>query len=356
MTADELTADQAADNPVTMPDPARSLGITVQHSLAPPDGRTKYVDQIVDGAAPGVRIRYFSTRAALFGRYDVFHAHWPELMIRGTGRLRRFGRRRAMDLLLLKLRIQQIALVRTVHNVHPHEPGPASEQRSLARFDKAVDLFIRLNPTTGLPVEADSVVILHGHYVDQFAVHPCPPSEPGRVLYFGIIRAYKGVDRLFDAFRQLDDPALSLRVVGSPSRGQRDLVTARCRLDDRSSAVLRYVEDEELVDEIGRAELVVLPYREMHNSGSILVALSLARPVLVPRAPANTVLSTEVGPGWVIEYDGELGPEHIRAALELVRQGPPQAAPDLSRRDWRRLGDEHLAAYERAISRVRTTA
>jgi beta-1,4-mannosyltransferase len=327
--------------------------ITVQHSLAPPDGRTKYVDQIVDGASPQVRIRYFSWRRALFGNYDVFHVHWPELMIRGEGRLRRFGKRRAMRMLVLRLRARRIPLVRTLHNVRPHEEGSAPEQRSLARFDQAVDLYIRLNPTTELPTEADAVTIPHGHYVDQFAVHPLPPSESGRILYFGIIRAYKGVDRLFDAFRQLDDDSLTLRVVGSPSVGQRAIVEGRCALDKRTSAWLRYVDDAELVDEIGRAELIVLPYREMHNSGSILVALSMARPVLVPSSPANDALSAEVGPGWIISYDGELSPRHIQDALEVVRTTAPEARPDLSRRDWRLLGEEHHAAYERAIRRVR---
>ena len=81
MTAQDLTAPAHSAEP---PSAGGSRRIAVQHSLAPPDGRTKYVDQIVDGAAPDVRIRYFSWRAALLGRYDVFHVHWPELMIRGA--------------------------------------------------------------------------------------------------------------------------------------------------------------------------------------------------------------------------------------------------------------------------------
>jgi len=113
---------------------------------------------------------------------------------------------------------------------------------------------------------------------------------------------------------------------------------------------LRRVDDAEMVDEIGRAELIVLPYREMHNSGSILVALSLGRPILVPRTPTNTALAEEVGSDWVIEYDGDLTPELITSALERTRTRPPEGLPALSGRDWDVLGLQLKKAYEGAIA------
>ncbi|KQQ92592.1 hypothetical protein ASF62_12130 [Leifsonia sp. Leaf325] len=329
--------------------PAPSRPLVVQHTLAPPDGRTKYVDIIVDGASPDVSIRYFTWKGALSADYDVLHVHWPELMIRGKKSWKRFARRRALQVLVFRLKRKRIPIVRTLHNVTPHEEGSAAENRSLDLIDRSTSLYLRLNPTTELPTEAEAVTILHGHYIEKFAQHPLPPREPGRILYFGIIRPYKGVDLLLDAFRELPGDDLTLRVVGSPSVGQRELVEERIARDPRTSALLAYVDDDVLVSEIGQAELVVLPYREMHNSGAILVALSLSRPALVPRSPANTALREEVGPGWVIEYDGELTPEVIAEALQTVRTVAADDAPDLSRRDWKVLGEEHAAAYRRAI-------
>ncbi|KQO95399.1 glycosyltransferase [Leifsonia sp. Leaf264] len=337
----------ATENPTIV---GTTRPLVVQHTLAPPDGRTKYVDIMVDGAAPDVTIRYFTWKRALAADYDVFHVHWPELMIRGKKPLKRFARRRALQVLVFRLKRRRIPIVRTLHNVTPHEAGSAGENRSLDLVDRATSLYLRLNPTTELPTDAEAVTILHGHYIEKFAQYPLPEREHGRILYFGIIRPYKGVDLLFDAFRELPGDDLTLRVVGSPSVGQRELVEERVTRDPRTSALLAYVDDDVLVDEIGRAELVVLPYREMHNSGAILVALSLSRPALVPRSPANTALREEVGPGWVIEYDGELGPEQIAAALQTVRTVGADAAPDLSRRDWNVLGREHEAAYRRAIA------
>lgn len=327
-----------------------SAVLVVQQSLAPPDSTTQYVDSIVDGLAPGVELLFFSWRGALLAHYDVLHVHWPELMIRGRSPLHRFLRRRALDVLLVRLALQRIPLVRTVHNLEPHERGPAAERRSLARIDRATDLFIRLNPTTVTPGATPAVTVLHGHYRDQFAEHPLPESEPGRLLYFGIIRPYKGVVELMDVFRGAHDDSLSLHVVGSPSAGQRELVEERAARDFRVHTTLRRVDDAEMVDEIGRAELVVLPYREMHNSGSILVALSLGRPILVPRTPTNTALAEEVGSDWVLEYDGDLTPERVTSALERIRTHPPEGLPALSGRDWDVLGRELKRAYEGAIA------
>jgi len=328
-----------------------AANLVVQQSLAPPDDTTQYVDSIVDGLAPGVELLFFSWRSALTARYDVLHVHWPELMIRGRSPSHRFLRRRALDVLLVRLALQRIPLVRTVHNAEPHEKGPVAERRSLRRIDKATDLFVRLNPTTVTPAGVPAVTILHGHYRDQFARHPQPPSEQGRLLYFGIIRPYKGVVEFIDVFRGVEDPTLSLHVVGSPSAGQRELVEERTARDDRVTATLRRVDDDEMVREIALAELVVLPYREMHNSGSILVALSLARPVLVPRTPANSVLAEEVGSDWVIEYDGELTPETITATIADLRARPRTGTPALAGRDWDRLGLQLKEAYQDAVTR-----
>ncbi|WP_419817215.1 glycosyltransferase [Glaciibacter flavus] len=343
----------AASLPLQPADAIAPDWIAVQLTLRPPDGRTKYVDQLVDGAADGVELRYFSWRSALSGSYDVFHAHWPELMIRGSSAAKRFAQRRAMQILRLRLRLLRVPIVRTVHNLAPHEVGSAAERRALAAFDRSTTLFIALNPTTKAPTSAPLARIPHGHYLHRFSDFPHAEPVSGRILYFGIIREYKGVDRLLDVFRDVSDDRLTLRVVGSPSRGQAEMVADRLALDPRASARLAYVDDEELVDEVTRAELVVLPYREMHNSGSVLVALSLGRPSLVPRSPTNTALSAEVGAGWIIQYDGELEARHIVDAIDQVRALPIESRPDLGGRDWSVIGEQHRAAYRRAIQMVR---
>lgn len=327
--------------------------IVVQQTLSPPNGTTRFVDHMVASQNPRVTHRYFSWRSAILTRYDVFHVHWPELTIRAASPARRFARRRLLDALLLRARITRTPIVRHLHNLEPHEAGSAAEKRALRRIDEATDLYIRLNPTTVPPTDRPVVTALHGHYRDAYAQHVVPPTVPGRLLYFGIIRPYKGVDRLATVFSQLTDPDLALRIVGSAPGDQKAMVEAHAARDERISADLRFVSDAELAGEVGQAELVILPYHEMHNSGTILVALSLDRPVLAPRTPPNEALAAEVGPGWVILFDGELTPDVIRDAVATVRTGARDARPDLSARDGAHIDQVIESAYRSAIAQTR---
>jgi beta-1,4-mannosyltransferase len=340
-----------ADEVPAAPLPTEDLPepLVVLHSLRPPDGTTKYVDQMVGGAAPGVELRFFRWPAALLGHYDVLHVHWPELLIRDSRRpWLRILKRRLLDLLLLRLRLQRIPVVWTAHNLSPHEAGSPAEQRSLRRFARSIDLVVRLNAASRVDAGREQVTVPHGHYRRPFAAHTRPGAEPGRVLYFGIIRAYKGVDALIDAFGDLSRTDARLRVVGDPHDGWADVVTAAEARDPRVSSVLRFVDDRELVGEISRAQLVVLPYRGgMHNSGALLAALSLDRPVLVPESPTNAQLADEVGTGWVLQYSGELTAAVLAEALAAT-SACPAAPPRLDARDWDEVGRRHREAYSRA--------
>lgn len=308
-----------------------------------------YIVQLAEAvAAGGARVEYFSWPRGLSGRYDVLHVHWPEVMIRRAGRAARWAARARFALLMLVITIREIPVVRTVHNIASHEDGDLVEHRLLRWCERQTRFWILLNPDTPLPDGLPHAVILHGHYSDWFARFPTPVAKAGRVMTFGLIRPYKGTDKLLGVFRSLADPDVRLRVVGRPTTADlHALVTGACEQDARISALLRHVDDESLSAEIGQAQLVVLPYREMHNSGALILALSLSRPALVPRSPTTTALAAEVGPGWVHLYDGVLSTADLATALGSPT---PAAPPDFRRRDWPGIGRAHVRAYEAALA------
>ncbi|MFF2371026.1 glycosyltransferase [Agromyces sp. NPDC058110] len=240
-----------------------------------------------------------------------------------------------------------------MHNVAPHESGAAGEERLLEKLDDRTTVWIRLNETTDVPEGKEWVDIPHGHYRSVFGATDRAPV-PGRMLQFGLLRPYKGVEALIAAFCRTDDAAASLRIVGKPySAEYGEHIVSLCANDPRITTELDFVPDSALADEVRDAELVVLPYTEMHNSGVILVSLSLDRPVLAPRTRVNEALAAEVGPGWIHFFDDALGPEVLVETLHAVRTGSGAPVPDLSARDWEVVGLRHRDAYRRALQRAR---
>ncbi len=318
-----------------------------------------YLLQLSEGLQQHAAVEGFGWRRALTARYDVVHLHWPEAMLHGSTPARSLARRVLVRALLLRLRLTRTAVVRTLHNVRSHETVPRSEQKLLDRIDRRTDLWIRLNAAT--PVLPASLVrtIPHGHYRAWYAGYRDTGPVAGRLLFFGLIRPYKGVETLVSVFRETaalpGNQELSLHIVGRPySPAIAEDLRDRVGDDTRIALRLGHASDAELAEEIHASTLVVLPYREMHNSGAALLALSLDRPVLVPANAVTQALRDEVGGEWVQTYAGELSAAAVTEALERVRgiqQAPP---PDLTARDWDGIASAHVAAYEAAIERRRS--
>jgi beta-1,4-mannosyltransferase len=310
-----------------------------------------YLVQLMRSLPADVDVMTFTWRRALTASYDLFHVHWPENLPRGTTRVRTAARQALTAILLLRLAVRRTPMVRTLHNTGPHEPGGRLERALLRWFDRRTTVWIRLTPSTVPPSKAPVVTIPHGHYRDWFADLPLAPAEPGRVLYFGIVRPYKGVEDLLDAFGEVSDDAARLRLVGRTTQDSvRDRVERDVRADPRISGRLEYVADVDLADEVSRAALVVLPYRRLHNSGAALLALSLGRPVLLPAGSTAEELAAEVGPGWIVTFTPPLTGVALAAALAHVHDPRRAPAPDLSRREWPAGGQAHAAVFRTAVA------
>jgi beta-1,4-mannosyltransferase len=329
--------------------------LTVLQSIGRPDDTTNpYLVQLLDALPAGeVAIRHFSMRAALFSSYDLFHVHWPEYLVRHRAAVGARLKQACFALLLARLWLARVPVVRTLHNARPHEPGDAVERLLLRGLDRLTTRSIQINEAGNAAGGAGPATdtILHGHYRDWFAGRAVPSPVRGRLLCFGLIRPYKGIETLLAAFAGLRDPSATLRIVGNPvNDAMRETVEQACIADPRASARLEYVSDTVLAHEIGQAQCIVLPYRNMQNSGALLLALSLARPVLVPRSDANVALAAEVGAEWVRMYDGGLDAATLASVLREHAPSRAGSAPDLSRRDWPALGRQHLATYLAALA------
>jgi len=253
-------------------------------------------------------------------------------------------------LLLTKLKLTRTPIVWTVHNVRPHEEMHPLVTMALRRFDRQVQTRIVLNKATA----EDSAfgthsfsVIPHGHYLPTVNAAGQTDLEPSSdYLFFGLIRPYKNVSALLNAFIELKDENLTLRIAGLAQPVTHGAaLAASAKNDSRVKITLNFLSDDALVQAIRATKLVVLPYSEMNNSGAALLALSVGRPVLVPENVATRELQSEFGQFWVQLYDGELTGAILKASQDLVRRAPTEQSPDLSARDWHGIAEQHHAIY-----------
>lgn len=263
-------------------------------------------------------------------------------------------------------------LVVTAHDILPREARPWQRASQRGIYERA-DLVIahsqhgrdRLIDEAGVP--ADRIrVIPHGAF-EHLALTPRAPlpAELGRsartsdpdgpapkpvVLCFGLIRPYKATDLLLRAWRQVRADA-ELWIVGRP-RGV-DLGELRALADARVRFVPRFVSDGELAACFDAAQVAVLPYREIEQSGVLATALAFGTPTIAtavgafPEAAEHGVLTT-VPPGdetaLAEALDRLLGDPTERAILTA---GARRLA--LGAWSWNAVAAQHLAAYRELL-------
>jgi glycosyltransferase involved in cell wall biosynthesis len=145
-----------------------------------------------------------------------------------------------------------------------------------------------LRETWGAPIDRMAVEIApHGPY-DHLPTTTAEPAAPGvtRLLFFGLIRPYKGAEDLVSAFNALTPEqaaGFTLTVVGETWEGwtrPAELIAASPHRD-RITFVNRYVSDEEAGRFFGEADVLVLPYRRGSASGPLQIAMSSGLHVLL---------------------------------------------------------------------------
>jgi glycosyltransferase involved in cell wall biosynthesis len=268
----------------------------------------------------------------------------------------------ALDRLLLRGFPRPLVL--TAHDVLPREVrrGAAAGTRAALRGVDAVVVHsdagrARLVGEVGVD-PARVHVIPHGAFEHLAAPASGTPAAlaglDGRrvVLCFGLVRPYKGIDLLVEAFAAAPADAVLL-VVGRP-RMPIEPLQRRARelgIADRVRFVPRFVPDEELPAYFRRADLVALPYREVDQSGVLYTALAFGAPLLLsavggfPEVAARgagrlvepgSVESLRAGLVGLLD-DAEQRQRMGEAARRLAREHSWAAAAQATERLYRRL-------------------
>ncbi|MCP3936771.1 MAG: glycosyltransferase [Actinomycetia bacterium] len=129
-------------------------------------------------------------------------------------------------------------------------------------------------------------VALTPHAVWEVPRSATPEDGVLRILMFGRIREYKGVDVLVEALGMIDS-SLRVRalVAGDPMIDTEPLQkrSAELGLDDRIEWQLRFLDDDETHAAFNSADVVALPYRDIDASGVLCQAFGYGVPIVATR-------------------------------------------------------------------------
>jgi glycosyltransferase involved in cell wall biosynthesis len=274
---------------------------------------------------------------------DVVHVQWlavPRYDLRWVERLRR-----------------DRPVVLTAHNVLPHEGEVDVEQRRrlYGAFDRIV-VHTRSGAQQleqfGVPAER-VVRIPHGTF-------DAPPgkidSPSGRTLvFFGLIRRYKGLDILVRALARIPDATL---IVAGDALDPIEPVQQLARevgVADRIEWQLRYLPPEDVGKLMREATIAVFPYRSGESaSGALATALGHGRPAVVTEVLGETV--REYGAGLVVPPDDPVALAEAcmrlltdKAALAEAFHGAQWARTALS---WDAIAEAHERLYTEVAAKV----
>jgi len=319
--------------------------------------------------AEGAAIR---PAASVFLR-DVrnLHLHWPEYPLHG-----RLARRSevaadvAYRLLVAaadRVRRRGGRVVWTAHNLAPHGfPAPhaaAVYRRWSTRLLARVDTVVAMSAAgaeavrAALPAVAQArfALIPHPHYRGVYGT-PEPAGVRARhgipegahlTVAAGLVRPYKGIPALVAAFAAAgrDDEWLLVAGPCHDPAHRAEVARAVARAGPRVRLAIAPLDDAAFAATLAAGDLFAGNFAAVLNSGSVLAALSLDRPVLAPAGGPLVELQAQVGPAWLGLFEGPLDAASLRRHLDALRAAPRVGRPDLAVNDPEGVARAHLALY-----------
>ena len=222
---------------------------------------------------------------------------------------------------------------------------------------------------TELGVASEKIdIVLHGNYLEN--TQPAPTKDVAKrhfgfssdqrvLLFFGQIKDVKGLDVLLTGFASArkEDSSLHLLIGGRVWKTDFSKYAAliqRHGLSPYCSLHIRYIKDTEVPFFYRCADLVVLPYLRIYQSGVVLQAMSYGCPVLVSDIAGMLEAVEDESTGFVFRSQD---PEHLAQRISDIFSIPGHSESVARaglrmvtvRNDWSLLGHQALDCYQRTL-------
>jgi glycosyltransferase involved in cell wall biosynthesis len=337
----ELITSRFGYGTVPEPDGYAVREVFYRHAVGAPGSPARLGAKLLEHVPDMLRYRTVAQAA------DVVHFQWLTVQ--------------AVDRYLLPRR----PVVLTAHDLLPREPRPGQAWAQRRLYD-AVDAIVvhsgygRDLLVGRLGVDWAKVRVIHHGAFRHLTLQDREVPLPGElravrspvVLFFGLLRPYKGVETLLEAWRGVQ--GAELWIVGRP---RMSLDPLRARAPANIRFVPRFVSDAELPAYFHRADVVVLPYSRTERldwSGVLATALAFGKPTVVTDVGGFGEVAA-AGAARLVAPDD---PEALRATITLLledeqeREGLAWGALTAAKGtySWEAAAHETLALYRELVA------
>ncbi len=213
-------------------------------------------------------------------------------------------------------------IIALVHNMIPHEPN-VLDKILPSYFVKSMDGFMALSESVVKDIEKFdkrgcpkqfSPHPIYDHYGERLpretALSRLNLSPVSRyVLFFGFIRAYKGLDLLLDAFADERLKQLNVKlIVAGEFYGDSEpylKIIKDLRIEDRIVLCTDFIPDSEVNRYFSAADIVAQPYKTATQSGVTQIAFHFEKPMLVTNVGGLPEIVPDGKIGYVVEPDSQ---------------------------------------------------
>jgi glycosyltransferase involved in cell wall biosynthesis len=212
-----------------------------------------------------------------------------------------------------KLKRRGTKTLALIDNMIPHEKRPGD--RLLSRyFLNQHDAFVVMSEAVRsdlLELKPDAKILqishpLYNHFGAKVSKLQARqnlgiPADKKVVLFFGLIRRYKGLDLLIEAFEKLPSDYFLL-IAGEPYEDISFYQGLLAKLPENSYLFHpQYIGDDKVADYFCSADLCALPYKSATQSGVVAIALHFGLPILATQVGSLADPIIQYGTGLVIE-------------------------------------------------------
>ncbi|NBI29334.1 glycosyltransferase [Chengkuizengella sp. YPA3-1-1] len=299
----------------------------------------------------------------LIKKPDVIHIQWLNLLTKTR-----------LEIHLLKLlKLRGIKIIYTVHNILPHDTNDRYKKVYSKVYKEVADNLIchtdhaKKELISNINVETEKIkVIPHGPMFNLNIEYDNVESKKNIginsdevvVLFFGIIRPYKGIEFLLDTWKKVSDERKNVKLIIAGNGDEKYLNSLRNIISQAGLKNIKtnfeYIPTEMLPIYHNAADILVYPYKNITQSGALLTGMSFNKPIIATDIDGFKDVLRDRYNAYTVKY-GDI--ENFKTALINLIDNPEtrksiaeNAYKDVNTKySWKQIGIKTLDCYKKSI-------